>query len=1237
MNKGNSTRRLVGASAIMASGTLISRALGLVRVMMIAFILGNGTRQADMLALATMVPNSLYILFAGGALNTVLVPQIVRAIKNDEDGGEAYTNRIMTAFMLIVTAVAVIITIGAPVVTAIYTSNDWRDPALADQYASMVALTYLTLPQIFFYGAFFLLGQILNARDKFGPMMWAPIANNIVTIIVLGLYFVVWGNGEDHGSAFTTGQILLLGLGTTFGIAVQTIVMIPFVRRVGFKLRPRFDLKGTGLGHTFALTKWTVGFVAVNQLALMVVNRLATSATAGGSGAGVTVYSNAHLLWILPHSLITVSLATAMLPSASRLAAAGDLEGVAGEFTRTVRLAFLAIVPATAAFLALSGPMTALMFGQGTGAQDAIWISWALRAFALGLIPFTLQFVCLRTFYALENTRTPFFLQMVIAGTNIVAAIGFVWLASSDAWVATALALAYSLAYTVGVGVTWSTLRRRLPALDGREVILHVVRLTLGAAVGGVAAFFAARWLMDAIPSGTLGELTALVAGGVLILGAFVLIGKGLHVRELASLTDLVRSRFGRRRAAAAPEDAVVAVPRSAEDDDAPRTDILPTVNSDMLDVFDDGPSTVVRNRPAASTHSFPTPTEPDAPASAPSPAVPPVADPAGPPHAAAGIGDEPTGPLDIPGLYRDEALGGIAAGGALLNTRYELHERLAQANGTETWRAHDQVLSRDVAVHVLAPEDPRITELMVAARKGAVATDSRFLRVLDAAEVIDPELGIGAYVVREFAPGRSLTELLSAGPLSTLEAAYIVRELADALAAVHAQGLFHEQINPDNVIVTSSGAVRLGGFGIDAALAPRAEGGSAWSVREHSDVVALGALLYASLVRRWPGRAAFGMPAAPIVAGETAPAHLVQAGVSPALDRICTVTLTDRGAAGEARIKSAGQLAETLDGVLGTADASPDLEERVRALGDRGTDAPFRRPGVGIWTPVSENPDTAALARATAADRTRTMPGPIIPPPADGPGASPPSPAAAGHVPGLYRDHGAGEPPSDTGTDEERRGVRGIVALLVLALFIAVTVFIATLAGDDAQQAGQSPSGSASAEPSGSASADGSQSASGSPSASGPISIVGVDDFDPERDNGNGEENPDRAANAIDGDPSTTWITMRYLNRPDMGGEKPGVGLVLDLGERRTVSSATVSLVGDGPTAVELRVPAGAEMSMAAEADWEIVASDAEATGDATITLDEPVETQYLLVYVTSLPEVEGGYRGEIAEITVQ
>lgn len=1228
MSQVSSTRRLVSASAVMASGTLISRILGVVRVALLAFILGTATRQADIYGLADMVPNSLYILFAGGALNTVLVPQIVRAIKNDPDGGEAYTNRIMTAFMLIIAGVAVLVTVGAPVVARIYTAEAWRDPALATQYGSLVALMFLTLPQIFFYGAFFLIGQILNARDKFGPMMWAPIANNVVAITVLSIYLFVWGNQEDHSQAFTTPQILLLGLGSTAGIAIQTLVLLPFVKRVGFKLRPRFDLKGTGLGKTFSLTKWTIGFVAVNQLALVVVQRLATSATATGEGAGVVAYSNAHLLWILPHSLITVSLATAMLPSASRLAAAGDSDAVAQEFIKTVRLALIVIVPATVVFLALARPATAILFGQGAGRSSSDLVAWALMAFAVGLIPFTIQFVTLRTFYAMEDTRTPFLVQLLIAAVNIGAAVALVaavqaWFASPADWVATALALAYSLAYLVGVLASWLLLKRRLPGIDSGVIVMHIVRLLLSSAMGGVAAHFVAGWLTGAIGSSLWGNLAALAVGGLLILGTYLGIGKLLRVRELASLTNLVATRFGRR-----PQGT------------AASADLGATVISDSFEDFHSGPPTIIRNRPPVVEQRFDEPIQRPHPQRAqeddmtPQPSPETVDELTGddPIDSRDSTFDdgEPTGPIDIEALFREEESGHIATVGTLLNTRYELVERLAERHGAETWRAHDQVLSRDVVVHVVAPQDERIPELLMAARKGAAATDSRFLRVLDADETIDADDGIGAYVVAEYAYGRNLTDLLAKGPLSAIEAAFIVREVADALAGVHAQGLFHEQINPDNVVITTAGAVRLVGFGTESTLVGREVGADAWSSREHADVVGLGKVLYAALVRHWPGEARWGMPAAPIIAGETAPPHTVQLGVSPALDRICATTLTERGELSAPRIVSAAQLASALTEVLGTADASLDLEQRVRSW-HGADDAPIR-PAVyqeAPWTPVSQ-PDEPSFDAFLRGDEA-------------------PSEGAAGHGGvGLARVDDA--PPTvvspalgnaGPGTDEGTGtgGNRKWWLLLILAVLAVAIALAVRLLTDNATQTADPGAGQTSVtagDPGETTS--GGETDEGEPTVEpdGPITIDKVTDFDPETDGGNGEELPERVANVIDGDESTTWQTMRYLRHPTLGNLKPGVGLVLDLGEARTISEVTLTMVG-GETSIEVRVPKGDTASMRTEADWELVGADAAApAGEVTISLAEPTETQWVLVYFTKLPPVEGGFRAEVAEVTV-
>ncbi|MCE1174991.1 MAG: murein biosynthesis integral membrane protein MurJ, partial [Propionibacteriales bacterium] len=296
-------RRLLSATALMASGTAISRVLGLVRAVLIAFILGNATLRANVLNLALTVPSSLYLLLAGGTLNNVLVPQIIRAVKHDHDGGKAFVDRIMTGFILILGALTVVFTVGAPLVMSIYTKDIWRADAMAEQWRSLLLMSYLTMPQIFFYGVFFLIGQVLNAREKYGPMMWAPILNNIVSIATLGLYLVVWGAQTSKDAAFTDQQVWMLGVGSSLGIVAQTLLLIPYLRQAGFTYRPRFDLKGTGLGQTFHVAKWMVGYVGLTSLAQVVVTNLASGglSTGGDLGGGINAYGNAYLIWVLPH------------------------------------------------------------------------------------------------------------------------------------------------------------------------------------------------------------------------------------------------------------------------------------------------------------------------------------------------------------------------------------------------------------------------------------------------------------------------------------------------------------------------------------------------------------------------------------------------------------------------------------------------------------------------------------------------------------------------------------------------------------------------------------------------------------------------------------------------------------------------------------------------------------------------------------------------------------------------
>ncbi len=368
---------ILTSSAVMAAGTIVSRLSGFVRSTLLAAALGLSL-HADIFTIANTVPNMLYILLAGGVFNAVLVPQLVRAMKNDPDGGEAYTNRVVTLAALFLGLVTVLLIVAAPIVMSVYLDGSWGDASLAEQRQSVIDFARFCLPQVFFYGMFVLVGQILNSRGRFGPMMWAPIANNVISVAVLVIYLVAFGpaRGDEATGAFDSGQELLLGLGATVGIAAQLLILVPYLKSAGFTYRPRFDFLHTGLGHTLRLGIWTVLFVIVNQIAYTVVIRLASGGTtggAGGAGSGVsdatgpTVYAAAFLIVMVPHSVITVSLTTAILPRLSQRASDGELDGLAHTLSSTLRTALTVVIPFAALLPIVAPDIANVVWGHAAG------------------------------------------------------------------------------------------------------------------------------------------------------------------------------------------------------------------------------------------------------------------------------------------------------------------------------------------------------------------------------------------------------------------------------------------------------------------------------------------------------------------------------------------------------------------------------------------------------------------------------------------------------------------------------------------------------------------------------------------------------------------------------------------------------------------------------------------------------------------------------------------------------
>ncbi|MEV0793170.1 murein biosynthesis integral membrane protein MurJ [Kribbella sp. NPDC050459] len=545
--------RTLRSAAVMAAGTVLSRLLGFVRIALLAAAIGTALR-GDIFTAANTIPNSLYILLAGGVFNTVLVPQLVRAIKNHDDGGQDFTNRLLTFGFVVLAVVTVACVLAAPAIAELYMPKELHEPSRAIEKANMVMFVRLCLPQIFFYGAFVLVGQVLNARRRFGPMMWAPIANNIVACASIVVFLFVYRVG-DPPATYSHGEELLLGLGHTVGIAVQLLVLLPYLRASGHFYRPKFGLRGTGLGHTARLGIWTVLFVAVNQVTLVVVTRLAIAGTASGdpgAKAGLFAYSTAMLIILVPHGIVTVSLATAALPQMSALAADGDTAEVAQLSARSIRQTLAIVVPAAAAMIAFAYPIVTIIAGYGSGKNNLTLMSYTLMTLALGIVPFTIQYFQLRTFYAFEDTRTPFFLQCVIAAANIAAAVIGVRVLLDQAHLrfsGVVLGAAYALAYLVAVLISRPVLRRKVPRVPGAGIGLPLLAMVI-AAVAGAGAGRVVLWVLGlAIDwSGPLGAVLELAVAAVVMLPVYAAVARVLRIHEVNDVVSMVTSKLPIRR-----------------------------------------------------------------------------------------------------------------------------------------------------------------------------------------------------------------------------------------------------------------------------------------------------------------------------------------------------------------------------------------------------------------------------------------------------------------------------------------------------------------------------------------------------------------------------------------------------------------------------------------------------------------------------------------------------------------
>jgi putative peptidoglycan lipid II flippase len=523
----------------MAVATLVSRITGLVRTMVLAAALGVGLVN-DAYNTSNTLPNIVYELLLGGVLTSVVVPLLVHAQERDRDGGVAYAQRLSTIAITGLLGVTLLAILVAPLLTSLYGIND--DP---EQVALANWLARILLVEIVFYGLGALAQAILNSRGVFGPPAWAPVLNNVVVIITGGLFIAASGPGDLTPATITDGQVWLLGIGTTLGIALQALVLLPLLAKAGVPLRPRWGLKNTGLREAGTLGLWVIGYVAVSQVGVVVATRMANDAGREG-GLGSAAFAIASLLFQMPYGIIGVALLTALLPRMSRAAARHDTGGVVQDLSLGTRLSALGLLPITAALVVLGPSLATVVFARGnTSVEEAQGIGTALAIGAFGLLPLAVTLLQLRVFYAMKDARTPTLIQLGMVGVRVPLLLLVPAVVEPDDVVA-GLMLVTSLTYLAGWVLGDLALRRALGRLETRQTfatVLRVLGVSVVAGLLGLVVLIVTDDLFGDSVAGSLGEVLV----GTVVIGVATLAGLVVaRVPELREPLAAVRARLGR-------------------------------------------------------------------------------------------------------------------------------------------------------------------------------------------------------------------------------------------------------------------------------------------------------------------------------------------------------------------------------------------------------------------------------------------------------------------------------------------------------------------------------------------------------------------------------------------------------------------------------------------------------------------------------------------------------------------
>ena len=1260
------------SSAVMAAGTFASRILGLVRNALLLTALGaTASGAADAFSTANNLPTQLYNLIIGGVLNAILVPQIVTALR--KRNGEELVNRLLTTASAAIAVVAALMTVAAPAVIMLYASGLGRWQPLAFSFA------FWCMPQIFFYGLYALWGQVLNARSSFGPYMWSPVINNIISIGSLIIFLRVYGHytaGQDPG-IWDAGRIAMVGATTTLGIAVQAMVLyIPLVRS-GFHPRLVWGMRGLGLGAMSKVALWallgtaivSLGDIATTQLASRAVTAAESAQYANVIVPSKTIYDNTQLVYMLPQSLVTTSIITALFTRMSSKAAAGDRDGVRDDLSLGLRTVAVFTVLFAAGIATLAAPALQL-FAPSLSWAEADASSPILVVLAIGIIFQGIWFTAQRVMLAYSDTKRLLIADAVVGVVPVILCLGSYLLLPANYWMVGAAAGSL-LSQVGGSAAVIPLIRRHLPQLDSRRVVSTYIRLIV-AAMPAVVVGLAVRSILgpsDGTLTGTraFDALITVLVAALLMTSVYLLTARLLEVGELAVLFSPL-SKLVVRIGSFLPGGLGDVVTRVGQSFAIPTTVRVPAArHASTLVRFGDSTApaqatarrTTWRGtrpgvRPAArpaqpaaqpvvrrtGRHAVPpvvppvvqpvpvtmarTEELPPVVLSAPPTAVPPPIPAPAPPPGPGPVPAPPAEPVATIGAHpyaRTRRRGGrrMTEGTPIGTGRYRLLSTLpATLPRIVRHLGYDTILDRDVTILALTAATPHRDEVLETATRAVLVEDERMQRVHDV------ETSSDAFIVTEPTEGVPFSTFARADSDPALIRA-IIGEVAQVLDACSRRGLHHLHLSPDSVRLRPDGRVQLSGVGIEAAVLGLQGNDSDPLAFDRTDARALIELLYYGLTGRWPGKRS-GIASAPMVDGAPAPPSSINhsMGADDAdLDALVARTWGSNVPISASEVARALEPWNTSVLVEDAAIASEADFDAETTKGGRGVLSRLR--GLSSARPVQRAAQEAAAIAGEAASaeglaNTATVSFPAAPSNAMPPAFPPPLPSSPSPDEDE-EDYDEGESSSSSRTATVIIVVT-IIVLLVGLLFAVqnlVHLFQHPISDEDKPAAETVPSNSAGANP-------GPQQPAQPAQPAAPITISGAQSLDPFGDN---NEHPELAGNLVDGDPGTEWYS-RFYNSSTMDSKK-GIGVAVTLASPARVSAIELQGTGSGGH-VQIRATSPEDPQ-----GGTLLAEGAFTQGTTTFEFT-PTETGSIVVWVTEMPRASDGLnKATISEITLR